>query len=505
MTAAVHQAGRPKVILWTREGGREDISSFVLAFNTVETFQPPQRFTLTLAAPQGGQAPGNLRYVDRLSRQLRPNSVVSIGWDEPGDLFLGLVDNVSRSTPRSGGEALSVSLSVSGCDLVGKALSRDNVLLSLLTETASPAFFDHLRKVLGPNHPMLLGIASALGPITAIGPDRGVNLFTGKTVAEVVAWILTQIPAMTFPTLQATIGGSGRIGDYVTTDAVTTWNNQRVYSEAPSTFAGNLLGFVRAVVDTDFYEVFTTSVPNGTDLPTGVLVVRPKPYDDPILKVALIKEDPGIDWQRLKTRIDGKIAHIIKNDDIHVENVSWGDEQAWAYYTVSSAHDLIGNPEQANMGLGYPLVDTYNAVTFGAASYEARTILVAGDVTQQVDQLVDFTAEIPLVVRELRNRLFNWYRWNPWFLNGQATITGRPKVRVGDPVQFVDWRTPLGIEPGVRAYATSVTQAWSLGGIYTTAVSFTRGYNALYVDAIKTLIAQDAAKYGVTPAHAAVS
>lgn len=509
----VQQSGRPIVGAWLRDGGFELLSGLTIAFQISESMTPPNNFVITLAPSQGKQSPASIVALDRLSKRLRPNSVVAIGFERSGDLFLGLVSSCKRTINRSGsGEGSSSVVVITGQDLVGKALTRDNIILSLLSETADAAFFAHCKAVFGPNHPLLVQMQSQFGPTGGPGaPDRGSAYWSSRTIAEAVQWIVSSVPALVIPMLRQ-FGGTGHIGDYLTVDLVAGWNDGRLWTESPQTFSGNLLGFIRSAIDQDFYEVFTTSVPNQTDLPSAVLVVRPKPYDDPILRFAPVLDDPGIAWPALKTRIDGKTDHIVRNSDIHVEDVEFADDSTFAWYTCSAVYDLLGNSEQDSQGLRWPLIDTYAATSFGATAYQAQSTLIS-DPDEQVEGDPASTADITKRVFGLRNRLFNWHRLNAWFLNGSVTMAGRPKIRVGDPVRFVDWQAPLG-QPdinlgkdigGIRAYIVSVNHQWELGGTYTTTIQFTRGYNTGYLRAVLDIIKKDAALYGVTPLHYAAA
>lgn len=509
------QAIRPPVTLWRQRGGRVDLRGLCATVQVTFTLDPPVQWWITLVPSQGPSRPVDIELLDTIFQTTRPNDLVSIGIETPGGMCLGLVDSINRQVTRTG--TVNYSLVLQGSGLVGKALQRDNILLSLLEEKAAQPFFDHLRAVYpqdpetGLDHPILLGLPSALGPradseqvVEGANPkDKGVNLFTGKTVREVVNWIVTDLPLMRSPILERVLGGSGLIGDYIALDTITTWNDQRIYSEHPQNYSGNLLGFVRAVIDADFYEVFESYVPNGTELPECQLVVRPKPFDEPVMEWLPVQEEPGIDWSRLQTRVTGRLSHEIDRQDIHGEQQSITDAQAFAYYTVSASHELIGNPEQHKLGLKYPTIDTYNAVQFGAGSYETRLTLIASDVSAAVDENLDYEGEIPVEVREFRNRLLNWYRLNPWFVTGSVVITGREEIRAGDPVYFRDLNVPYGDEQGFRAYAVAVTHAWSFGSIYTTTIQFTRGHTTTMVQEIRDIIAEDAARFGVDPNHLA--
>jgi hypothetical protein len=485
---------RPRVTCWPRDGRLKiDLSHYVVDLNVTAALKPPMGFQLVLAA--------DTDRVDRLGaivRRIRLQALVSIGVDRPGGIMLGLVDSISQAHHLVGGQ-VAYSLSLTGSDVVGKALVRDNILLSLLTEEAAPAFFDHLRRVLGPDHPLLLELASQFGPSN---PEDPVPYFTSRTIQGVVDWAVEKVPSMVFPMLQHAIGGTGRIGDYIdTSHSVTTWNDQRIYSEAPQNYSGTLLGFLESVAEPDFYEVWTSYTPTETEIPTGHLIVRPKPFDDPAAVIAPVAEDPGIGWNDLRTLVTRQSQHTIGLDRIHQMQTELSDRNAIGYYTVTSAHELMGNDQQAAEGLRFPLVDTFILTKFGAQSMEPRLTLVAPAFDDKVSGDIDYEGEIPAAVREFRNRLFNWYRWNPWFEDGTVMVAGADFYRPGDRLYFPDHQHPYADLPGMVAYCVGVAWSWSLGGPYTTTLRFERGHNAAVYDAARQEIAADAARYGVVPTH----
>lgn len=494
----------PRVIWWPRDGGpKEDLSPWVIRVSGVESLMPPGALSISLAADAL-----RLDKIALLARRMRLQGLVSVGIDRPGGIMLGLVDSVTEHKVRSGPQ-LSYALAIHVSQIVGKALLRDNVLLSLLEEEAAQPFFDHVEKVIGRDHPVLASLRSSLGPTAGANDnpdDKGVALFAGKTVDEVITWAVERIPTMVFPMLAHAAGGSGKIGEYLDTSrSVTTWNDQRIYSEEPANFNGNLLGFMRTVVEPDFYEVWTSTIPNGTDLPTVTLVVRPKPFDDPAAEVAPVAEEPGIRWQDLRTLVNELPHHEIPGDLIHEMSADMSDADAFGFYCVSSAHELMGNDQQAAEGLRFPLLDTYTLTVFGSQAMEPRLQLLSPSWEEKVAGTVDYADAIPSAAREFRNRLFNWYRLNPFFQSGVAVVDGNDNYRPGDKLWFPDHWHPYSKEPGMYAYCTSVQWEWVLGGGYTCTLRYERGHNTSVIDEANKEIAKDAASYGVDSTHYASS
>lgn len=491
-------AARPFVSCWPRDSKLKlDLSPYVVDLEVNTALDPPGMFQLVLAADAL-----RMDALASIRQRIRLQALITVGVLRPGGLMMGLVDSVSTNLMMSGGQPTYV-VTVRGTDIGGKALTRDNVVKSFLTEQGAPQFFEHLRRVFpnsnGRNHPLLTSLSSAFGPTSG---DNPIPLFTSRTVAEVVSWIVSEVPTMMFPMLAHAIGGSGKIGEYIdTSHSVTTWNDQRIYSEDPQNYSGSLLGFVQAVVDMDFYEVFTAAIPSSTDLPTVALVVRPKPFDDPAGEVAAVAEDPGITWQALRTLVGKVDHHEIPRTSIHQMSTTMSDAKAFAYYQVTSAHELMSNDQQFAEGMRFPLVDTFIATKFGVRTMEPRLSLVAPAFNEKVAGTIDYEGEVPAAVREFRNRLFNWYRWNPWFEEGSITVHGNDDYRPGDKLYLPDYQHPYSPVVGMLAYCVGVSWRWALGQPYVTTLRFERGHNEQVLAAAKQEIATDALRYGVPPTH----
>ncbi len=335
----IRQTHRPKIILWPdgQKGSKIDISSTCLRFNTSKNMaQPMGQWSLTLLPNQGSQGPTALRNLSDLYKLIRPNGVVSIGYDEPGGIMFGLVDNVRHVRGLSG--QTSYGLTVTGSDF-GKTLARDHIVHASLTIQDLDTFIAKVAAVVGPNHALLEALPGVWGP----QGREAVPTFLGASVADVVEWLLTTAPAMAVPLL-ANIGGTGRPGEFIEfADTITTWNDGRIWSEAPHTYQGTIWDFVRRILDEDFYELWLDTTPNGTDIPSISLIIRPKPFDEPALNFLPTEEDLGISWPSLKTRIDGFANHEILESELLRDELGFTDEDVFAFYLVTSAHTLIGN------------------------------------------------------------------------------------------------------------------------------------------------------------------
>ena len=485
--------GPPKVTVWT--GSTVDsqivLDSDVVSFEVQGSLEGGYRWSVTLLPRMADarQTPGDIRRVSTLYKKLRANQVVALGFQERGGITLGLIDEVRR-TAQHGGPQASVGLVISGSG-IGKVLTRDSVVRATLNVLDYPIFKAKVEAALGAENPLIFDIPGQWGP-----KDRdGIATFLMVDIQDVVDWTLSATASMRLPVLAPATGGDGRPSDYFdTSKSVTTWNKAKVYSDVYTEYQGSIWGFVKGILDADFYEcwVDTTPPPLWSDFPTPHLIIRPKPYDEPAFEFAPVAEDPGITWDSLRTMVDGDPYHDIALDEVVTESLGVSDADAYAWFCVTSQFDLIANTEAQSAGLFYPLIDTYIAKHYGIAKYDARMTLVGGDVTRRAEGQADYDAEVSAEVYEARNRLFNWYRLNPFYESGSITVVGRDSYRPGDPVKLGWVELQYGTEKGAIYYCPSVRWSWQHGGHYLCTLQLTRGHNAGMVRALQLEILADA-------------
>ncbi len=503
MSVHVRQ-GPPKVTVWTGATVESQIvlDQDVVAMDVQGSVDGLYQWTLTLLprASTNRQTPGDIRRVSTLYKQLRANQVVSLGFEVRGGIGLGLINSVRR-TATHGGPAAGVGLVIAGMG-IGKVLMRDVVIRATLNIHDYPVFREKVEAALGATNPVIFDVAGVWGPESR----DGVPTFLAQSVADVVKWLLETAPSMRLPLLAAATGGEGRPSDYFdTSKSITTWNDGRVFSETLSDYQGSLWQFIRGILDVDFYEcwVDTMPPPDGSDFPTPHLVIRPKPFDEPEHEFAPVTEETGLTWSDLRTFVERLPYHDIDLSEVVQESLGVGDQDAYAYYGVTSQHDLIANSEAQSRGLFYPLIDTYTAKKFGMSKYDARMTLVGGDVAKMAEGQEDYGAEVSSEVFEARNRLFNWYRLNPYYESGSITVVGRDFYRPGDPVRLGWVDLQYGDEPGATYYCPAVRWSWSHGGHYLCTLTLTRGHNAAMVAALKAEILADAPT--INPDHFVVA
>jgi len=490
--AAIH-LHRPRLTLWTGadvKADRVDLTEAALSFQVSKSLEAPAGSWSVNLLTQGSLRTRTTAWrqiLDLYTRNLS-NAPVSIGIDQPGGIMLGLVSGKAQQLGRRGfsGPASS-TLSLSGQDL-GKVFTQDNVIrggLNLTSEKSS-AYLTGIKNALGEESPFYHSFLDVLGPVNRYDPDAAPT-FQGQSVLDVVTWILASVGSMRIPLLGRAYGGDGRLSSYIrTTDCVTSGDADRVWNDGLSTFQGSVWSFLQQVLDPDLYEMRIDSKPVGTDgVPLPHLVIRPRPFDEPRWAALNAGDAYGITWNELRTFVEKRANHTITDAEILDASFNVSDAEVYNHYTVIAKHELIGNQEANNRGLSYPATDTGSVRIFGARAMQAHLGLVGGDVAAAQAKNPDYTGELARQVREQRNRLLNWHRFQPFFESATVTVPGRDEYRPGDPVLLADRPAHLasskdrdtGADLGMRYYCTAVSWRYSPAGGYESTLTLERGHN----------------------------
>lgn len=494
MSTTHTRVGPPKFSVWTgtSSAGELVLDHDVVALQVSSSLdQPTSRWSVTLLPRSSDQAqtPADVRRASFLYKSLHANQVVTIGFQERGGILLGLIDGVSRTATHAGPNA-AVGLTVTGSG-IGKVLARDSIVRATLNVNDYPTFKEKVDAALGADNPVTQDLPGIWGPTTRDGTPT----FLSQSVQDVLDWLLEKAPSLRLPVLAEATGGDGRPSDYFDLSrCITTWHDGRIWSETPSSYDGGIWDFIRSILDRDFYECWVDCLPPGLgqSFPTPILVVRPRPFDEPAHEFLPVAEEPGLTWDDLRTLVDGEDYHEIDLSEVLSESLGVSDSEAFAFYVVTSASDLIANSEAQSRGLYYPVFDTYIAKKFGIKRYESSLSLAGADVTRKAAGDEDYLNEVSAEVVEARNRLFNWYRLAPFFESGSVQVVGRDRFRPGDPV-FLPWvELQYGDQRGALYYCTGVTWSWSYGSHYVSTLTLTRGHNDSMVTALKAEILADA-------------
>lgn len=482
----------PRVFVWVTDDRSDvyDLSAECVSFTADKGIQGGAGswsvVLLPRDTPDHKQA-ANLNRYESIYQAIGPNTPISIGFDVPGGITFGFVSRVSRSRSRIG-QRIRKTIKLSGMDM-GKILVNDHIVKAFLTVNGERVFRSDVEEAFGPGHPLLMNLPGTWGPATGVG-EQASNLFSGATLKDVADWILDACPSMRFPLLKGPFAGqTGEVREIISTvNVVGGWGDQRIYSETPRNFQGTIWGFLNSIVDSDFYEVRIDTKPRDDDpIPEIHLILRPKPFDEPALDFAPVVEQSA-GWDGLTTFVTHPDKnHVIEERHVVSDDLGYGDSEALSYYLTTSQHALVGNEAMLEEGIFFPLLDLWAAGKFGMRSYQSGLTLIGGDVASKVDGVS--ADDVGGEVREFRNRLFNWYRLNPFFESGSMTVVGADHYRVGDPV-LLPWATPSRGEraDGVRFYCTGVTHRWSYGQHYLTTLRLERGHNDSMVETLKAEI-----------------
>lgn len=495
MSTTTHQYARAKVYIWpTGEADkRQDVSAAVMAVSVSKSLGAPTgTFSVTLL-PEAieGRSDTSPWWSPLLYRTDLNQTPISIGVDEDGGIMFGLIEEVSCSS--SFGETVSQTLTLTGRDL-GAALVMDNVICGgmNLTSEKSSSYLQAVKDVLGDTSPLLQSFVNVLGIDDPDTPDDA-QTFLAAGIRDVLDWVLDNVTSLRIPLFASAYGGTGELADYLdTTKAVTAGYDDRVFSDNMSSYSGSVWGFLTSVLDADLYEIRLDSVPSGDPIPSTYLIVRPKPFDEPVLKRLDSGGDYGITWNDLTCLVTGERHHEIQPKDVRQYTFRHGLRDVYNHYRAIPKHELIGIEDAISRGLDYPVTDLVSVKRYCLRAMTAHLNLVAGDVQAAAAAQPDYTAELASDVIAHRNRLLNWYWCNPFFESGSITVNGADRYRVGDVV-YLPWRRGwLGDALGMRYYVESVSWSYSVGGErvgpYTTTLQLSRGHNDALVKAAKAIL-----------------
>lgn len=496
--STVIQAKRPKIYIWPTGDAakRQDVSDAVLSFTVSKSLGAPSgSFSVTLLPEVlEGQRVGVPTWHPLLYNIDLNQTPISIGVDEDGGITFGLIERVTHGA--NFGDSVSQTLTITGRDL-GATLAMDNVIVGgqNITSEKGATYLQSIKDVLGDTSPLLQSFVNVMGIDNPDTPDDA-QTFLAAGVKDVVNWVLDNVTSLRIPLYASAFGGDGRLSDYIdTTQSITTGYDDRVFSDNMSTFSGTVWSFLTSVLDADLYEIRLDTIPSGSPIPSTYLIVRPKPFDEPVLKRLDSGGDYGITWNDLTCLVTGDPYHEITPELVRSFSFSHGVGEVYNHYRAIPKHELIGNEEAISSGLDYPVTDLLSVKRYGLRAMTAHLNLVAGDVQAAAAAQPDYTAELSLDVIAHRNRLLNWYWCNPFFETGSITVNGADHYRVGDVV-YLPWRKGwLGGELGMRYYVESVSWSYSPGGDrvgpYTVTLQLSRGHNDALVKAARKIIEKD--------------
>lgn len=500
----VTQYLHPKVYAWSKDSSESkiDLSADVIGMTFSKSitdgngfYAPSGNFSITLLprTSTDGAASAHFLAPAHAYQVIHPQTLVTMGVDVPGGIMMGLVDAVTERFELIDSQVVR-TLTLTGRDL-GKVLEQDHITRAPISAQTEPQFRDDLKAELGEDFPI---IDDTLELYSTEGGK--VVTFVGESVTTLLQWILDRFPGMRIPALRDAFGHGGLEGDAEvrtwldTSRCVTTWDDERVYKEARQVPEGSIIAFIQSLLDPDFYELRMDFVPvQGSPIPQPYLILRPRPFDEPPYMAAVV-ERPGITWADVDTLVEGLDNHRVEFGEVASASFSRSDAQAITFVQVQNANELGAGDEAVKQGLIYPIADTWGIKRHGLRAYSPRLSLVSGEPTlQQLREQGAFEKAIVPTLIEKRNRLFNWYRWNPWHESCNLTVFGKDSYRVGERV-YLPWRRDyLTDTEGMEYYCTSVTHRWTYGRGYFCDLGLTRGHNGAMLSALLDRVRDESA------------
>jgi hypothetical protein len=198
-------------------------------------------------------------------------------------------------------------------------------------------------------------------------------------------------------------------------------------------------------------------------------------------------EDGPFTWDNLMCFATHKPFHRIFDADVLQLSLGRSDYEAFSMYKMLVTKQLMGEEIYTHYGIFYPIIDFYALAKYGMREKVTTSNLFSGvsarDYTlSELELYIEEHDSMPPLaenafLREMRwrrDRQFNWYRPNPLFESGTATVRGNEDIRVGDKCFFHDEYAVNG-KKGLMAYTVEVANDWRFGQAYKTTLGLIRG------------------------------
>jgi len=486
----------PRIQLWNDFFVGKELEDSIESIETSKSINEiAGTFNIQLKPNEGNIGKSSDWWYDRFD----PQDVIGITIDsdrnkdsdgkDKGAQFLGLVD-VPQKNNVYGGESPSRGVTISGRDFGAILLDDDlvnirEIFLEVKQDGAPTgqiaslyeATEKEIAEKLQGRHPCFTPQCLAgIGPTLAT--DKNIFTFMDATVTDAVQFIFdncTSIRNLVYIDPKEKI----LVRDMIDGK---TYVKQRpgyvcVQTANLSSYQGNLLNFIREVLDNDFNELMV-----DTKDGKSYLRVRPKPFDrtDDVVNGIKIPNGDPFSWESLKNFVDDEKYHEIENCDILEETLYRSKENVFSVFKANPAalNDL---EEVFGFTLKRATVDLYNLLRYGFKKTEAdiRTTYQGNDGKIIEDMF-----------RECRDRLKNWNIYAPVYEKGTIKIKGNESIHVGDKIylpqykrSYISKEMTSGDEStvnceGFEFYVTGVKQRWAQEENFLSTLAVERGQNA---------------------------
>jgi Tfp pilus assembly protein PilZ len=477
--------------LSAKDDAAKELSSSVVSVQTSKYMnQVAGSFEIRLIPqPSRGSNQTSIKQLAYLYSNAHPMDLISIGFQKPGGKMLGLVDNVfKRKTLVNRG--IRREIIIKGRDF-GKLLIEDNSHPSPNKKGGNAEFKERALEMLkkvgivktdeeARQHPFAFMFDELRVP-EHFDPETGGYLgssFHGATIEDAINFVLKSLT-----TLRVIVSFRGEknvsAGKLLLRDKkIKCRPEDKLASDGLSRYTGSIANFLNQIIDKDFYELFIDSIGEN-----AVLVVRPRPFDrigDKITasdgSITEIKENDSFCWENLKTLITNEPYHVIKDEDILTSALGTSDYEVFTFYRHIASKELFGQILQESYGAFYPIADFAQLKRFGLRLRDSSS--------QLVKVFDEDSKQIIHRVLGMRDRMFNWNRYNGFLESGSITVKGNDKYRIGDRIFLKDEIAKNG-ERGILAYCVGVNDMYQVGTPYITNLQIIRGENEKFLKAFR--------------------
>lgn len=196
-----------------------------------------------------------------------------------------------------------------------------------------------------------------------------------------------------------------------------------------------------------------------------------------------------------RTMVTNEPFHTITDDMIIKCEIGVNDGEVMNYITHIPRKSILTLTAEATFGHLFPMIDGSSIQKFGLRSFHSESNLMTSEkltpenlksyVKDPIDSKDYFQVSETIQNRE---RLFCWYRYNPYFEDGPIAIRGNQDIRKGDKVYLPD-ELSKGGNKGIYAYVQAVRNILTISNdsvSYQTVLELIRGENLKDIEDIRS-------------------